>query len=229
MSNDPTMLEHLAPGLGASDLMRLGYIRRWGIVSTIREQDVASHSARVALLAMFVINKIVGLGVLRRDAHRYFMSYVMPTAMAMAVVHDVPEVFTGDIPAPYKKWMAKEVDPLAEPFDLTRMFGSGDEDTSAPGPIALAFVHWADTVEASAFLYDNCHTPHGKAVADQIDTSEASRQLIKRLYAGGWVDEEAGTEFVHPHLILHNELSNIVSKLRMAGTTDIGRSGWGAQ
>ena len=223
MSNKHFTLDRCAPNLGASDLMRLGYVRRWGIVSTIREQDVASHSCRVALLTMYVIDRVVSCGAIPEHFRLLFLQQLMPIAMAVAVVHDVPEVFTGDIPAPYKKWMAEKVDPLAEPFDLTWMFTKQDP---VMGELAHEFVKWADLVESSAFLYDNCHTPHGKAVADQINTREACDRLIDYLDRGGYILEDSAS--VYWRVVLLNALSSIVSQLRMTNITDIGRSNWTA-
>lgn len=65
---------------------------RWTIVPLLRSQSVAEHSWAVAIIAMELAKKM-GVGT-EEIAHR-------------AVLHDIAEVLTGDVPSPLKKAMVE--------------------------------------------------------------------------------------------------------------------------
>lgn len=74
-------------------IARLRWIRRWGLMRNAIEEDVATHSWEVAVLAH-------GLAVIR-NAH--FGGQVNAEAVAAAgLYHDAAEVITGDMPTPVK-------------------------------------------------------------------------------------------------------------------------------
>ena len=73
-------------------VMRIQAVKRWHMIDTTRTQNLAEHSANVAMLAMLIaatapINSF--------DTHTY--------VGAVALAHDLPEAFTGDIPSHTKK------------------------------------------------------------------------------------------------------------------------------
>jgi 5'-deoxynucleotidase len=74
-------------------LARLKFIRRWGLMHNTYPENVQEHTLRVAFIAH-------ALGVIR---NRRFAGQVDPQrAATLALYHDVPEVFTGDMPSPVK-------------------------------------------------------------------------------------------------------------------------------
>lgn len=74
-------------------LARLKFIRRWGLMHNTYPENVQEHTLRVALIAH-------ALGVIK---NRRFGGAVDPQrAATLALYHDVPEVFTGDMPSPVK-------------------------------------------------------------------------------------------------------------------------------
>lgn len=73
-------------------VMRLQAVKRWHMIDTTRQQTLAEHSANVAMLAMLIA---------RTAAIEYFDTYTVVAAAAL--VHDAPEVFTGDIPSHTKR------------------------------------------------------------------------------------------------------------------------------
>lgn len=72
--------------------MRFGSVKRWHMLDTVRIQTLAEHSGNVALLAMIIAYHAPGM---------YFGA--CGVVAATALVHDLPEVFTGDIPTPTKR------------------------------------------------------------------------------------------------------------------------------
>jgi len=70
---------------------RLSYVQRWAIVPKIRNQSVAEHSYYVALYTKGMCDTM-GLS-----------SEETTEALSYALVHDMAEAFTGDIPSPLKR------------------------------------------------------------------------------------------------------------------------------
>lgn len=73
-------------------VMRIQAVKRWHMIDTTRTQNLAEHSANVAMLAMLIAHTApAGIFDLYTDVG------------AVALVHDLPEAFTGDIPSHTKK------------------------------------------------------------------------------------------------------------------------------
>mgnify|MGYP004445869319 CR=1 FL=1 len=74
-------------------IARMKYIGRWGLMRSTVQENVQEHSHMVAILAH-------ALAVIRRDK---FNGTVDPGHVAaVALYHDAPEIFTGDLPTPVK-------------------------------------------------------------------------------------------------------------------------------
>ena len=74
-------------------MARMKFIRRWGLMRSINEENIAEHSAQVAQLAhalALIKNKLFG-GELNADR-----------IATMALYHETSEVMTGDLPTPIK-------------------------------------------------------------------------------------------------------------------------------
>src|SRR5690606_20843295 len=89
---------HLTDALRASDVVR------WQIVRVLKGQSVAEHSFNVALIALELADR---LKVDRGEVLHY------------AILHDLPEVLTGDIPTPTKRVIGKD---LLDNFERTVTF-----------------------------------------------------------------------------------------------------------
>ena len=75
-------------GLGATEsIIRAQYVRRWHLVPMSMPQSVAEHQYNVAMLLMSLPAQ-EGIDV--------------PAAVAWAMVHDLPENVTGDVPTHIK-------------------------------------------------------------------------------------------------------------------------------
>lgn len=95
LNNNPNPHLHLAYGNerhAVETVMRLHAVKRWHMIDTTRQQTLAEHSANVALLAMMIAM-----------TSPIFLFNTGPIVAAAALVHDIPEAFTGDIPTHTKK------------------------------------------------------------------------------------------------------------------------------
>ncbi len=94
--------------VGLETVMRLHSVKRWHMIDTTRIQTLAEHSANVALLAYYIA----------RTSPQMFFGPATAVAAA-ALVHDIPEVFIGDIPTMTKPFLNKEsLDRLEESVTL---------------------------------------------------------------------------------------------------------------
>ncbi len=74
-------------------IARMKYIGRWGLMRNTVPENIQEHSHMVAVLAH-------ALAVIRRDQ---FGGDIDPGRVAaVALYHDAPEIFTGDLPTPVK-------------------------------------------------------------------------------------------------------------------------------
>jgi len=82
------MINHRKP---IDKLMDCQHVKRWNLVATTIESNVASHSFNVAVLAMAINNRMRNVG----DTNEMEICY-------HAIMHDVDEAETGDMPTPTK-------------------------------------------------------------------------------------------------------------------------------
>lgn len=125
--------EKAAEGLGQTCLMRdAAAVKRWHTKRVLKEQSVGAHSFNMLLLLMEVWPD---------HPHR---------VMKACIHHDLPELITGDIPAPVK-WrstqmaimleeMEKGTGPLYQDFGLTSMEES--------------VVKWCDSAELALYCLE---------------------------------------------------------------------------
>lgn len=72
---------------------RMKYIHRWGLMYSVHPENLSTHSLEVALCAH-------ALAMIGNE--RFDKSYQPDRIATKALYHDVPEIFTGDIPTPVK-------------------------------------------------------------------------------------------------------------------------------
>ena len=73
------------------DVMRLSNIKRWSIVEMSRPQSVAEHSYNVAIIAMNIAKR-----------HGAVLRCIEGGLLGWALMHDLTELVTGDVPTPHK-------------------------------------------------------------------------------------------------------------------------------
>lgn len=74
-------------------LFRQKYITRWGLMRNTTPESLSEHTAEVAAIAHSLA--VIGNTV-------YGKSYDVGRVTCLALFHDAPEVFTGDMPTPIK-------------------------------------------------------------------------------------------------------------------------------
>ena len=72
---------------------RMKYIHRWGLMYSVHPENLSTHSLEVAVCA----HALAMIGNTHFGKH-----YDADRIATKALYHDVPEIFTGDIPTPVK-------------------------------------------------------------------------------------------------------------------------------
>jgi len=141
------------------DYLRASHISRWGIVQTAVPQNIAEHMYRVWLLVR-AFGPVVQLSAAEQAL-----------AGEIALMHDLPEIRTGDAPTPHKTPALKthlaeiEQQILPELHALTEL---------AP-QVVLDLVKFCDTVEAILFLRVNGLGSHARDVCLLLESQMRAR------------------------------------------------------
>ncbi len=158
--------------MGLLDAMRASAVKRWQIVDVFRDQSLAEHTFGVMAIAMKMVEKFYPIMTKPDDTADITMEKVyrqremMDAVMRAAMVHDLPEVVTGDIPTPTKKVMGlrKSLQELEN-----RIYFCGftyGEYKQEVRDIVVA----ADLLEAALYLqnYRNTQSAHANSVYAKI-------------------------------------------------------------
>jgi len=165
--------------LSLRDTYRATDVHRWQIVKTQRQQSVAEHSFQVALITSKLCDKF---GVAEA---------VRCKAVWHALVHDLPEVLTGDLSTPLKRMLGPGAMSKLKDFENSLLVADRPVDLgdSLEAQTIQEIVKVADLIEAVAFLNLNNTTTHGKDIEARIKTE------VKR--RGGDVAEEIMKEILY--------------------------------
>lgn len=133
--------------LNIQDIMRANYVERWQLVNVSRRQTVAEHSFNVAMIAKAIAEEMEG--------------YISPDKIAKltsyALVHDLDEVITGDIPTPTKQRVR---DKGVEINDLM--------NTSPVPDLYKRIIKMADYIDALWYLAENGVGRHAERVEEEV-------------------------------------------------------------
>lgn len=136
-------------------LLTLSVVPRWAIIDKLRTQSVAEHTFRVAAIVLTLVREFDKRGL-----------YVSKSkALELALVHDIDESWSGDLPTPYKKLKGLQ------------------ESTFKPDTNEAFLVKLADLLEASSFL--ERYGVKADHISDKI-YSEAY-ELIRKRMPNEWV------------------------------------------
>ena len=124
--------------------LRSGHVKRWQIVRVAREQTIAEHMYRVYQISVELARKV---GLSPKE---------VADVASWALMHDLPEVVTGDIATPTKRAMRKAVpdqDPVRHiELSLDTEYRELYELLKEYNPLVLEVVKLADLLEAINFL-----------------------------------------------------------------------------
>lgn len=162
--------------LTIAERMRTGHVRRWQIVRVAKDQSVAEHSYRVWLLIKRLLEVADTYGV-------HLDQWDRSMACQWALMHDLPEVKTGDLATPIKRAMREAV-PHSDP--IRRIELSLDDEyrdlylsIKNGRPWILALVKAADLMEAIDFLQTEGLGRH--AIDVQVGLSDALSRIWAEL------------------------------------------------
>jgi len=145
---------------GAATFLRASHISRWGIVHTTTKQNIAEHMYRV-----WVLVRQWGLAI-ELPIHEQVL------AEEWALIHDLPEIRTGDMPTPHKTpevkaWLNQLESAIYPPLDEVHKM----EDVTA------AFCKFCDTAESILYLKINGTGQHAIDVRELL-----AEQMRDRLH-----------------------------------------------
>lgn len=135
-------------------LMDAQHTKRWSLVGTTIENTVATHSFNVAVLAMAIRRKMMNTNHISESELCFF-----------ALMHDIKEVYTGDIPTPTKNKM-KDAGFDPENFDPEV------PDERQPPPEMKAIIRLADLIDNYLFIAE-----HGQGTRARSAAAEVSSRL----------------------------------------------------
>lgn len=146
--------------LSINEKLRTGHVKRWQIVRVAREQTIAEHMYLVAMITDHICRGM-GLDV----AH-------INIAREWAMIHDIPEVITGDIATPTKEAMRRAV-PDSDPvkrieLELDIHYKIVYNRVKNKYPIIKDIVKIADVIEAINFLNHEGIGKHANEVRDGL-------------------------------------------------------------
>jgi len=147
-----------------AEYLRASHISRWGIVQTAHRQTIAEHMYRVWLLTN-QWGPIAGL----TEAEQH-------DAGLLALMHDLPEIRTGDAPTPHKTpevkaYLSVIEEQICPELRVIEVFASNR---------VRDLLKFCDTAEAVLFLKVNGLGQHAADVQELLE-----QQMLTRLAESG--------------------------------------------
>lgn len=141
--------------------LRVGHVKRWQIVRVAREQTIGEHMYRVYLICSEICARIdIPDDIKLKIIH-------------WALIHDLPEVVTGDLATPIKSAMRNAV-PESDPIKRIELELDADYNElyktikSENDQIVIKIVKLADLMEAAYFLSVEGMGKHAKKCRDDL-------------------------------------------------------------
>lgn len=155
--------EQLEAELTLKDKMRAAHVKRWHIVRTLREQNIAEHSFIVMLIAMEILKRS-GNDPDQRGAIHGELGY---DTLRWAMWHDLLEIKTGDIATPTKRRIEALSPELLESIEkeFSPEYARISADTTKTVKMV---VKMADMIEAVAFISEEGSGGHAAEVKEYL-------------------------------------------------------------
>lgn len=148
-----------------NDLYRAGDVDRWQIVKTLRKQSIAEHSFHVAIISMRLYDDLMSTMSIGYTGENWNPLYEKDMCLRWALLHDTPEVLTGDVATPFKLAIKKAG---VDPFSLIEGATSDEyrklRNEVKQSRIVGHIVKMADMMESIKYLELNACTTHGNKV-----------------------------------------------------------------
>jgi len=139
-----------------SQHMRMSSVKRWVIIEMSRAQSVAEHSYNVAVIANGLFDRLaVDIMSFELRSESNELSCLRSGVLEWALMHDLPEVLTGDIPSPVKKHLNEAIDAM----EYSVFPGYGRMRTRMKDSIGGVIVKMADYIDAIQFAKRFCIDP----------------------------------------------------------------------
>lgn len=178
-------------------LKRMRFIKRWGLMRNILEENIQEHSLEVAWIAH-------QLAILHNTYHEGNIDVNKVAVLAM--YHEVSEIFTGDLPTPIKyfdKRLRKIYGEIEEQAQKKMLYTLPKEVQSAYEPLLVnpeaqaewPYVKAADTI--SAYLKCVC-----ELAAGNDEFKEAHRSIKTKLEQNPLPEVQEFLEIYVPSLSL---------------------------
>ena len=146
------------------------HVKRWSLVATTADSNVASHSFNVAVIAMAIRKNMFNT-----------IHFSIEQVCYYALLHDIDEVFTGDLPTPTKEAMRKQG---VEPNELFE-----GQEASKPPEHIKAIIKVADLIDNHIFI-----SQHGAGVRARRAAAEVRGRLDAALDGASPDLQRAGRE-----------------------------------
>lgn len=143
------------------------FVRRWNLVATSSPNNVASHSFNVAVISMAIKDRMFNTASIDDGELCKF-----------AILHDIDEVYTGDLPTPTKEAIRNKG---VEPNNL--FMGQGEEEP--PSEAIKKIIKMADLIDNYTFIRQYGVGIRSERAADEVGKrlNEAIRNVDSDLSA----------------------------------------------
>lgn len=139
--------------------LRCAHVKRWNMVRVLREQNLAEHLMLVQIVALETVDQY-----LSGPNHAANPDKLRADVMEWAMWHDMPEVVTGDVPTPMKKFVAAHGTKALLHAIERQVDGRHHELRESVGETVLLIVKFADLYEAIHFLHREGHGPRATEI-----------------------------------------------------------------